>query len=312
MFCPECGGSQVRQVGPGRFQCDSLVLVDVVPPEVTGYGPVPQHRVCGHRFKMGTLDTSSEACGFCTRLSMGTCGDCGRPLCHVHGTSRGAFLCQPCVRTRLAAEKREEERRREVVQKERAEVNAAIAACRDPGQLVGLLTEYKLFGSGDLEACKSAWIGLASEGAIEPSHDIVTVAGDKHLVKFGSRPRGDVGRNWRETERVPGWHAPNVAAPCGLGVWLDADGGVFQNGGGGRAGPSKTLFLPATKIVLPRGGPLRLSPWFGSLGAIQFIGNGERNVEGGFLLYPRTVDPLREASEYAQVVLDIIRIDGRC
>lgn len=297
IFCPECGGSQVRQVGPGRFQCDSLVLVDVVPPEVTGYGPVPQHRVCGNRFEIGTLDTPSETCGFCTRLSLGTCADCGRFLCHVHGTSRGAFLCQPCLETRLAAEKREEERRREIAQKERAEFNAAVAACRDPDQLVSLLTERELLGSEDLEACKSAWIGLVADGAIKPSHDIVTVVGDRHLVKLGSRPRGDMGRNWRETERTPGWHASNKS------VWLDGEGGSFH-------GEGADLFLPATKVALSRGASLRLSPWYGSLGAVQLITGGFRKVEGGSSLYPRKVDVLHEASDYAQIIVDIVRSAG--
>jgi hypothetical protein len=303
LVCPDCGGSQVRQIEPGQFECDSLVVVGAVPPEVTGYShPVPDERVCGSRFRVGTSATS-QTCGYCTRLSLGTCADCRRPLCHLHGTSAGPFVCHPCLEARAAAQRREQGSRQAADRAAQAEISAAVAACRDPDELVDLLTEHE--GQVSLDACQAAWVALAMEEAIEPSHDIVTAAGEEHLLKL-DRGAGDMGRNWRETDRAPGWHAPNVVAPCGLGAWLDAEAAIFHNGGGGSAGPSRTLFLPTTKVVLPRGEPLRLSPWLGSLGPVRLVGGGNRDVKGGLSLYPRAP----EATDYALVVIDIVGANG--
>lgn len=275
-----------------------MVVVGGVPPELTGFPyPVPDLRVCGYRFRVGTSGTSSETCGYCTRLSIGHCADCRRSLCHLHGTAGTPFLCSRCIAVRAATQREQGERRQAAIEAKRVDVNARVAACKGPDQLVSLLAEHE--GQVSADTCRAAWVRLVREDAIEPSHDILTASGVRHSLQFGL---GDMGRKWRETSRTPAWHAPNVVAPCELGAWLNAEGDVFHNGGGGRNGPSKSLFLPSTKVVLPRGAPLQLSPSLGSFGPIQLVGGHFRNVEGGFTVYPRDSD----AMDYSRVVTEIV------
>jgi hypothetical protein len=104
--CPNCGGTQVRQITPGFFECESRVLVGVVPLEVSGQpAPIPDYRICGRRFQAGkTAETPLCACG---RYSIGRCSDCARPLCGEHGTANSPFLCDECVTRRATAARRQ-------------------------------------------------------------------------------------------------------------------------------------------------------------------------------------------------------------
>jgi hypothetical protein len=191
-----------------------------------------------------------------------------------------------------------QKRQQEAAETQRAEVNAEVAASGTSQRLVSLLAEH---GSRvSVDACRSAWRYLVQDEAVEPSHDIVTASGSMHMVLLGGM--GDMGRKWHEADRASVWHAPNVPAPCEMGVWLDADGNAFQNGGGGAAGPSRSLFLPTTKVLVDIGAPLQISPWLGSLGPIQLVSGHHRDVEGGFTLYPCEPD----GSAYAQIIRDVL------
>jgi hypothetical protein len=97
----------LRQITPGSFECTQPVPLDGIPP---GFPGNPLHalnmRPCGTRFQVPTT-RATEPC-FCGRDSIGSCQDCGRRLCGLHGTDSGAFLCGDCQGRRRAA-KRERE-----------------------------------------------------------------------------------------------------------------------------------------------------------------------------------------------------------
>ncbi len=96
--CPNCGGTRVRQITPGFFECESAIDASI-PPGMAG-NPTWLHgsRPCGHRFQVATAVTT-EHCA-CGRQSIGRCQDCSQPLCGLHGTTGGAFLCGRCFRRR--------------------------------------------------------------------------------------------------------------------------------------------------------------------------------------------------------------------
>jgi hypothetical protein len=203
---------------------------------------------------------------------------------------------------REAATCREQERERLAAKEERAEIDATVATCTDPDRLASLLRKHA--NQVAVEACEAAWKGLIREDAIPPWHDIVTVAGKRHLLRFDSSERWwDRGRSWHETGRRPGWHAPNVKGRSRLGVWLDAEGATFDTGEGA---PSPHLSLPETRVVLPRGEPLRLNPWFGSIGPVQLLRGGSRKAERGLSIYSWLLD----GRDYAQAIVAIIN-DGK-
>lgn len=94
--CPQCGGTDLRQITPGFFECVSQVQVGAIPPGVHGnreYMPVPGP--CGHRFQVSSPG-QTELCS-CGRDLIGACKDCGRRLCGLHGTREGEFLCRDCI-----------------------------------------------------------------------------------------------------------------------------------------------------------------------------------------------------------------------
>lgn len=114
--CPQCGGSDLRQITPGFFECVSQVQVGAIPPGVHGnreYLPVPGP--CGHRFQVGGGSGQAEPCA-CGRDSIGACRDCNRRLCGLHGTDGGEFLCAGCIGKRQdRAEQERHERFEEAV-----------------------------------------------------------------------------------------------------------------------------------------------------------------------------------------------------
>jgi len=120
--CPQCGGSDLRQITPGFFECLTQVQVGAIPPGAHGnreYLPVPGP--FRHRFQVGSGNT--EPC-FCGRDSIGTCKDCARRFCGLHGSSEGEFLCESCVRQRSA--------KVETARRERYEAEVAVVRVCTP------------------------------------------------------------------------------------------------------------------------------------------------------------------------------------
>ena len=126
--CPQCGDRTLREITPGFFECESPIDASI-PPGING--PAWQHgsRPCGHRFQAET-PIATELCA-CGRQSIGRCLDCSQPLCGLHGTDRGAFLCAACHRARGNRAEQEERRQFEAavaVVRKRQPVTASVPA----------------------------------------------------------------------------------------------------------------------------------------------------------------------------------------
>ena len=104
--CPRCGGTDVHPITPTFFECTSPVRSHVAPPEVTGGIPVEQFELCRHQFQVGAARADLATLCSCGRQSIGACHGCGRPLCGLHGTRQGAFLCAECLKARAAEHQR--------------------------------------------------------------------------------------------------------------------------------------------------------------------------------------------------------------
>jgi hypothetical protein len=231
--CPKCGGSNLRQITPGFFECISLVVVGIIH-RPDGAGPMPAQHACRHRFQVG-VNTVVELCQ-CGRQSIGRCADCTRPLCGIHGTASGIFLCRNCVdrrdqqcrdQERTDIELREAASALESAEAERRRilVTAKMALARGPGEIVALIIQ----NDADIpdETCRAAWLQLVRSKEIKPTHDIVTAVGRRHLLY---QPR-DPGTGWREVGRTDAWCAPGSMLGEGehSNRWLDSEGAMWAN-----------------------------------------------------------------------------------
>lgn len=171
--CPRCGGSEVRQITPGYFECQSFVLDGVIPPTPGNPAPTPAHRVCGYRFQVSSNPTELCACG---RQSIGNCQDCARPLCGLHGTQAGLFLCAACVAARREREVRDQAAASAKEAPERETANEILRTSPDPAELVRVITTYAARAL-TRSACQQAWARLAASGYIEPNCALVTLLG---------------------------------------------------------------------------------------------------------------------------------------
>jgi hypothetical protein len=139
-LCPKCGGSELRQITPGFFECTSSVVLGVI--QRPDAGPMPAIHPCSYGFQVGTV-SSSEPC-WCGRDSIGSCVDCARRLCGLHGTTTGSFLCGDCFNThsqRKLAAAEEEAAARAAQESTRAALVARFRASRDPREIMTLFIE---------------------------------------------------------------------------------------------------------------------------------------------------------------------------
>jgi hypothetical protein len=85
-------------VSPGYFECTSgrPEMAGVAP----GGAPVYRNVACGHRYQEGTLLTTAGVCA-CKTNAIGTCAECGQPVCHDHSSLLGGVrICGSCIRAR--------------------------------------------------------------------------------------------------------------------------------------------------------------------------------------------------------------------
>ena len=123
MACPRCGGEDRKLVAPGYFECTSLmpVMQGLTPAGV----PVPGSASCGHRYQEGAPVSATGTCT-CRTFAIGTCGQCGRPICGDHSRlADDERVCVTCLQARA-------EQARDVVASSHAEVIAGLKAVADP------------------------------------------------------------------------------------------------------------------------------------------------------------------------------------
>jgi hypothetical protein len=219
--CPQCDGSQVRELTPGFFECTSQVLVGVVPPAMSGQPqPIPDYRACRHQFQVGgAAATPRCACG---RYSIGVCGGCSEPLCGIHGAGAEAFLCAEC--SRRETQRREQTERQGKADHARSleQAQAALPQASDPREIVRLLavagTDRTAGGSGiEWHApCGSAWRRLSGSGALK--------AAEMELVRMRFRKPTVGGQEVTELWRRAAWSGEHE----GERRWLDAEASLWR------------------------------------------------------------------------------------
>lgn len=264
--CPVCGGSDVRQITPGFFECTSQIDVSVPPGLFGNPTLIGGSHVCGHHFQDGT-STASPPCGIpgCGRDSIGTCqGGCGRRLCGLHGPPAGSFICEACQVER----EREDARRRDLADAEaraaaderRAEVAEKLSACQDAREAAGVLNAHVAeVAAAD---CRATWVRLATSGAVAPTHEIVKVEGHPTLVGF---LKFEVRGSWSESPegRSDLWCAPDAGyhprghGASGFDVLLDAEGSLWRSR---RSDVELSIYDRNSRehqLILPKGSPFK-------------------------------------------------------
>jgi hypothetical protein len=304
--CPKCGGSQIRQITPGYFECSSQVVKGVLQLPT---GPMPAVGACGHHFQTGTISASFPPCG-CGRDSIGNCAECARRLCGLHGTTSGPFLCRECLDARAqrkAAEANAAQAQAQAaaaseqaaLESRQAALSTKLAAAHDVEEIVKLITanEAELTDA----ASKSAWVRLAGSGSIDPTSDIVTAVGKEHFLRVGNWCMADdPGWGWRETGRTSAWQWQNGTAEVGKRRgWLDAEGEIWMISNDAlKAGSNKKNF-----VALPLGETFRTTSSPGAMGIIQYAGtHAPRKAASGFVVFQQGSD-----AGHAHAVASILR-----
>jgi hypothetical protein len=196
--CPTCGGHQVRQITPGLFECISEVQVGEIPPHAGG--PIPVYEPCGRRFQVGTA-VATEPCALCGRYSVGKCHDCGCPLCGLHGTERGAFLCESCLLGRARERERQTVEREAAIAERRRGLNARLTAMDDADQIAATIVDNEADVAAS--ACKEVWPRIARSGRLRPDCEVVTLIG-RAIPRWFSSDEA-----WSVEQRVAGWRTPS-------------------------------------------------------------------------------------------------------
>jgi hypothetical protein len=141
--CPRCGGHDVRLLKAGLLECTSSVVVHVIPPGRQGNPTaIPVTEPCGHRFEVAM---SAEPCE-CGLGSLGHCTECGRPVCHLHGTVvERRLLCDRCIAERREALAREQQ---EAAERAAAEAGERHVAAVQRVRVVAATTAAALSAAG--------------------------------------------------------------------------------------------------------------------------------------------------------------------
>jgi hypothetical protein len=238
--CPKCGSTGVRQITPGLFECINRLVVGAIPPRSpgnVGLVPIPVERECGTRFQVASeIPVALCACG---RQSIGNCTACGRPLCGLHGSAAGAFVCTECGASRNAGEERARVEARQKATREHED----LLTSEDPTAIAQAASETLRSNSLDLPA--KAWRDYLRLASPSPTDELVTLSSATRW------------RNPVELERSPLWRYTHVKAyhahghpPPSRVYFLDAEGNYAPSLG--RARPV------AGRCVIPAGTPARV------------------------------------------------------
>lgn len=305
--CPACGGTTLRPITPGFYLCESPIDASIPP---GGGNPDWIHgvRPCGHRFQLAVNDMSPQCS--CGRQSIGRCQDCSKPLCGLHGTSGGDFLCSQCLKERraeaIAKMKREQETalaaaetaERRLMHK-RASAASQLGSAASIAEIIGTLRARK--DVLDKGTCRKAWRKLVAAEAVEPSHDAVSVVGWGHFLICGWQ--NDPGWLWHKTgSRSALWRGKLEREPA----YIDADGQVFRPTASLKLdipkGPTFWRGRPVT-VALSRGGRFRAAWCPQSLGLVLLPNAKPRSpVDGSPLVKIDSHD-----SAYSELVTSILQ-----
>jgi hypothetical protein len=263
--CPACRGTSHRELTPGFYECTSVVDASMPPGMAGNAGWLHGSRPCGHRFQAG-LGVATEPC-WCGRHSIGSCCDCKRPLCGLHGTEGGELLCGDCVAARIerrqAMDAAAVAARKRSLEAEGRDLSANLDLCSSGAELLELLCA-RAEAVPDRNALCAAWVQVISSDTFDATHEVVILAGRpmprSPLTWNDFKWRG----SWSESEqRSIVWRAPEAGYKSDLGhtnidVWIDVQGNVWRGVGSTRLGFGKNDGPKTCYYVLERGERLRL------------------------------------------------------
>jgi hypothetical protein len=246
-LCPRCGGSQLRQIAPGVFECASLIDISHPAPGGMMHGHIP----CEHRFQLGSSSSVPCAIPGCGFDSVATCqGGCNRRLCFKHAGS-GTTICRDCAQQRAdAAVQRQRERdaaAAEQFEQTRQRVVAVLKVSNDPQEVAEALTSAEVAEDDrplvTVEECRDAWVRIVAAGlAGAPTHELTTAVGSKSWICLTMQlpvPPYDPGWLWRERDRdarVDLWGPLSRSSETPEPIWLDGSGTVYRPDEGWRGG----------------------------------------------------------------------------
>jgi hypothetical protein len=241
-LCPECGGSQLRQIAPGAFECVSLIDISHPSPGGMMHG----HIRCGHRFQVGSLLSGPCAMPDCGFDSIATCqGGCRRRLCLKHADS-GPTTCSDCAQKRADAATQQQRERdaaaAEEFEETRQRVLAVLEVSNDPREVAEALTSAVVAKDDrplvTVDECRDAWIRIVAAGlAGAPTHELTTAVGSKTWICLSMQwpvPVYDPGWLWHERRRdarVDLWEPLSRSSETREPTWLDGSGTVYRPSG---------------------------------------------------------------------------------
>jgi hypothetical protein len=104
MACPRCGGEGKKVIAPGFYECTSFINASKPVRTAAGVTMMGVSVVCGNRYQLGSPMPAAQACS-CRTFSIGTCHDCGRPVCGDHSRlDGGQRVCLDCIQDRRRQE----------------------------------------------------------------------------------------------------------------------------------------------------------------------------------------------------------------
>jgi hypothetical protein len=267
--CPACSGTSLRELTPGFYECTSPIDASIPPGLAGNPGWLHGSRPCGHRFQAGPA-LATEPC-WCGRHSIGSCRDCKRPLCGLHGTADGELLCGECVTA--SAERRRAREAEAAAAHERSletrgrDLSANLATCSSAGELLTLLGA-RAAAVPYPDALRAAWTRVIANDGLQATHDVVALAGHPTLGSPFTWKDFKKRGSWSESgQRSIVWLAPEAGYRSELGhtntdVWIGAQGDVWWGtfpetlGFGKHDGPKTCHY------VLGRGEHVRLKRGF--------------------------------------------------
>jgi hypothetical protein len=238
-LCPRCGGSQLRQIEPGEFECASLIDMSHLAPG----GMMHAHRLCGHRFQLGSSSSVPCAIPGCGFDSVATCqGGCSRRLCFQH-TGSGTTICRDCAQQRAdATVQRQRERDAAAAKKfeqTRQRVVDVLKLSNEPREVAEALTSAVVADDDrplvTVEECRDAWVRIAAAGlAGAPTHELTTTVGSKSWICLSMQwpvPSYDPGWLWRERDRdarIDLWGPLSPSSETPEPILLDGSGTAYR------------------------------------------------------------------------------------
>lgn len=129
LSCPRCGGEARSPIAPGYWRCESVT--DFYHPDMP-YGR--GIRVCGTEYQEG--DSRTAASCACRTFAIGTCGNCGTPVCGKHSglDETQTRICGACWTA--VAQRHEQERKARLAAMPTAGMAQLFALCRGELEVV--------------------------------------------------------------------------------------------------------------------------------------------------------------------------------